>query len=278
MIVSNLTNGFGNNIFQCVAGKLMSSFHKTEHYFLCDENYYAKSFLENLGFKYLNDKKTLHQEKYFVINDNNYIASFDNNYSNNNFLLNGYFENKDYYENNRELILSWFPKVSNKKRKDLVFHFRTGDRLFYKNEFNSKPSPKAIENAINEFSFEKLYIVTDMHDWQKHTPDSISKLNFHLKVKPSESVSNKLAANYFNECYDMLSNFNPIVTKNNVLEDFNFIRTFDNILFQHGTMSWWASFLSDASKVGVYGPWRSWKGDSNKNLSNVKLKEWFKWE
>ena len=46
----------------------------------------------------------------------------------------------------------------------------------------------------------------------------------------------------------------------------------------YGTMSWWASFVSQASKVGVYGPWREWKGNSNKNLSNVNLEGWFKWE
>jgi hypothetical protein len=48
-------------------------------------------------------------------------------------------------------------------------------------------------------------------------------------------------------------------------------------MFEHGTLSWWAAFLSDASRVGVYGPWRPWKGASNKNLSNVPLDTWFKW-
>jgi len=75
-----------------------------------------------------------------------------------------------------------------------------------------------------------------------------------------------------------LDPFNPIVEKRSVGEDFNFIRTFDNILFEHGTMSWWAAFLSSAGKVGVYGPWRQWKGASNKNLSSVPLDNWFKWK
>ena len=63
-----------------------------------------------------------------------------------------------------------------------------------------------------------------------------------------------------------------------LIKDFNFIRTFDNILFEHGTLGWWAAFLSDASKVGVYGPWRAWKGKSNKNLSQVSLEGWFQWK
>ena len=40
MIISNITNGFGNNIFQCVAGKILSDFYNTQHFFYCsDPNY-----------------------------------------------------------------------------------------------------------------------------------------------------------------------------------------------------------------------------------------------
>jgi len=117
-----------------------------------------------------------------------------------------------------------------------------------------------------------------MYDWKKHTPESISSLNFHVQVPTEKSVTNEKAAKYFNELYEFFSDYNPIIKSDNVLNDFNFIRGFDNILFQHGTMSWWASFVSQASKVGVYGPWREWKGNSNKNLSNVDLEGWFKWD
>jgi len=36
MIVSHITNGFGNNIFQCVAGKILAEHHETEHYFITE--------------------------------------------------------------------------------------------------------------------------------------------------------------------------------------------------------------------------------------------------
>ena len=88
----------------------------------------------------------------------------------------------------------------------------------------------------------------------------------------------KDSVDYFNSFVEKFSKFDPIYEKRDVHEDFNFIRSFNNILFEHGTLSWWAAFLSDARKVGVYGPWRSWKGKSNKNLSNVQLDNWFKWE
>ena len=83
---------------------------------------------------------------------------------------------------------------------------------------------------------------------------------------------------YFNSFIEGFAEYEPIMEKRTIVEDFNFIRSFDNIMFQHGTLGWWASALSDASKVGVYGPWRPWKGTSNKNLSQVNFDGWFQWE
>lgn len=49
------------------------------------------------------------------------------------------------------------------------------------------------------------------------------------------------------------------------------------ILFQHGTMAWWAATLSHASRVGVYGPWRPTKGAKNKNLGRTDFPGWYSW-
>lgn len=276
MIISLLTNGFGNNIFQCVAGKLLSIHHKVDHFFICEiKNYNCINFLESLGFKHL---KNFNINNAIVINQDKYNELFNLNIKDKTIILKGFFEDKNIYENNRDLILSFFPKVNKTNNEDLVFHFRTGDRLFYKNEFNFKPSASSIKNAIDSFDFNNLYIVTDMYEWKEHTSETIKNLNFHVSVNPEESVDIDNAVSYYNNCFNMLQTYNPIVKNNNVLNDFNFIRSFDKILFQHGTMSWWASFLSDASRIGVYGPWRQWKGLSNKNLSEVSFKNWFQWK
>ena len=58
---------------------------------------------------------------------------------------------------------------------------------------------------------------------------------------------------------------------------FNFIRSFDKILFKNSTFSWWASVLSDASRVGVFGPWKPDKGKKNKNLGQADFPGWFSW-
>ena len=276
MIISQITNGFGNNLFQCVAGKLLADYHNTAHYFLPEVNDYECSvYLTKLGFKIFN-KNSL--ESPIIVNDQHYPLLFEERFKGKNIILKGYFENKDFYEKHRSGLIEWFPKVQKNNCEDLVFHFRTGDRLFYKNEFSSKPSPKQIKKAIDSFNFKRLHIVTDMPEWKKHDVESLSKLKFHVKVKKESAVDANQAVAYFNECFAELAEYDPIVVKRNVLQDFDFIRSFDKILFQHGTMSWWASFLSDASRIGVYGPWRPWKGNSNKNLSEVSLNTWFKWE
>ena len=173
--------------------------------------------------------------------------------------------------------MEWFPKVEKREDDDLVIHLRTGDRLFYKNEFYTKPKAQDYIDAINQFSFERVHIVTDLPEWKTYSESELESAKFHLQVPSEQKVPIEESVSYLNSLVDSLSQFEPIVKKRKVGEDFNFIRSFNNILFEHGTLGWWASFLSDANKVGVYGPWRPWKGSSNKNLSNVPLESWFKW-
>tara|TARA_R110002153_G_scaffold1395_1_gene7182 strand:- start:6937 stop:7764 length:828 start_codon:yes stop_codon:yes gene_type:complete len=275
MIASQLTNGFGNNLFQCIAGKLLATHLNREHFFISPyPDYYGDQFLRELGFR----KKALKDvaNKVFV-NEGNYNLAFSSSKEliQSNVVMNGYFENKDYYIHNRKIINSWFPNVEKRSDNDLVFHFRTGDRLFYKNEFDSKPSAERIKKAIDAFQFANLHIVTDLPEWKRYTFEEFKVLEFHVSVTGEKRVDNMLAYEYFTSCFDMLNSYNPNIKKRSVLEDFNFIRTFDNILFQHGTMAWWASLLSDASNISVYGPWRPWK-QNNKNLSEVP--GWVKWE
>ena len=98
-----------------------------------------------------------------------------------------------------------------------------------------------------------------------------------LSIQIMQRVEAQKSVDYFNSLVDCFSKYNPVFKKRSVADDFQFIRGFKNILFQHGTMSWWAAALSEAERVGVYGPWRPWKGASNKNLSNVPIDSWFKW-
>lgn len=274
MIIVKLTNGFGNNIFQMVAGRLLAEFKGCDLFFTEPFNkYYATSALEELGFVKYEEKMP---SVYKSVNDKNYVSSFKEK-CDKTIVLSGYFEDYRYYLPNRQRIIDWFPKV-NKTKKRLAVHLRTGDRLFMKNEFYLKPDVSSYKKAIDKFDFDEIYIVTDFPMWKRTTEEELSKIKFHTSISKSDSVPLGDSVKYFNSLFDMFEQYNPKHKNGDVLSDFQFIRSCDNILFEHGTLSWWAAFLSDAEKVGVYGPWRSWKGESNKNLSLVPLDTWFKWE
>ena len=275
MIVVKLTNGFGNNLFQYNAGRLLADLLHQE---ICgvvpSVDYYAIPCLEKLGF---NLDCSL-PPTYITVGDQQYSTAHHTDFQNNNILLDGYFEDYTIFKDDIDKIKGWYPKIDQRDDNDLVIHFRAGDRLFYKNEFDYKPSVEQYINAIQQFYFNQLYIVTDMPKWDYIHGEQLEQMKFHYDVPQNQRVDINLSVDYFNSFVGGFSQFRPIVKKRSLYEDFNFIRSFNNILFEHGTLGWWAATLSNAKRVGVYGPWRRWKGNRNKNLSNMNLPTWFKWE
>jgi hypothetical protein len=274
-VAIQLTNGFGNNIFQYVAARLLSEFLESDLVAIPpSKDYYGISELEKLGVTF--QSKVLNNP--IRINDSQYKMCYTDSLKGRDILLSGYFEDYTIYFNEIDKIKSWFPNFAPRDDKSLTVHMRTGDRLFMKNEFYTKPRAENYLEAIEKFDFDKLYIVTDMPDWAHVTEGSLKNMKFHLEVPANNKVPIEHSVKYFNEFVDGFSKYNPIFKKRSITEDFNFIRNSDNILFEHGTLSWWAAVLSQAKKVGVYGPWRPWKGQSNKNLSKIPLDNWFRWE
>ena len=274
-VAVQLTNGFGNNIFQYTAARLLAEYLESDLYLVPpSDDYYAIPDLESLGMDF--SKKNMTN----VINvvDKHYKMCYNNTLKGRNVFLSGYFEDYTHYINDLDTIKSWFPKLKTRQGNDLVIHMRTGDRLFMKNEFYTKPRAENYLKAIEKFDFDNLHIVTDMPKWDHTTADELSNMKFHLTVPQSERVPIEESVKFFNEFVEGFAKYNPVVEKRSIVDDFDFIRSSKNILFEHGTLSWWAAVLSDAKKVGVYGPWRPWKGKTNKNLSNIPLDNWFKWE
>ncbi len=277
MIYVRLTNGFGNNLFQCNAARLLAMHHKVDYCAIAPtKDYYGTEPLRSLGINVVGESPILSNAHRVV--DTNYIDAFNKKYKSSDILLIGYFEDYRYYHKTRNKIKSWYPEVEETNQKDLVVHFRTGDRLFFKNEFHLRPRADRYAEAISQFDFENLHIVTDMPVWEHITVEDLRAMKFHSSVPKEQSVSLEESVDFFNSFVDGFQQFSPIVQNRSLIEDFNFMRGFKNILFEHGTMSWWAAFLGDPKKVGVYGPWRSWKGKSNKNLSQIPLDGWFKWK
>ena len=274
MVYAQLTNGFGNNLFQYNAARLLATFHKQELVVVPpSSDYYGIEEFKKIGI----EVKSTDLPDCEKVNETNFTHYFNTQYKNSNLFVAGYFENYKFFKNNIELIKSWFPETRKHNTDDLILHLRAGDRLFYANEYDSKPRAQNYINAIKQFDFEKLHIVTDMPVWKTITVEELQDMKFHINVPEDKRVTAQQSVDYFNSLVDGLSQFEPIHSKNSVAEDFSLIRGFNNILFQHGTLAWWAAVLSEANKVGVYGPWRPWKGASNKNLSDINLEGWFKW-
>jgi hypothetical protein len=275
MVYVQLTNGFGNNLFQYNAARLLATFHGQELTALPPTpDYYGIEEFKKIGIRL----QTAQPPECERVNETNFTHYFNARYKNSNLLITGYFENYKFFKNNIDLIKTWFPETRKHNTDDLILHMRAGDRLFYTNEHDNKPQAENYINAIKQFDFEKLYIVTDMPEWKTITTDELQNMKFHVNVPEEQRVTPQQSVEYFNSLVKGLAQFEPIHSKNSVAEDFSFIRGFDNILFQHGTLAWWAAALSGAKKVGVYGPWRPWKGSSNKNLSDIDLEGWFKWD
>jgi len=275
-VTTQFTNGFGNNLFQYCAAHLLAEYHDATAYAVPPTpDYYGIPDLKALGIEFWPGRlPTMLQS----VSDANYTKMFDSIYKGAHFHLNGYFEDYRFYINHIEKIKSWFPLPVVREDSALVLHMRTGDRLFMKNEFYSKPRVDSYKRAIDQFEFSEFHIVTDMPTWEPVTPEELQAMKFHVNTLPDDRVPIEDSVKYFNELVEGFAPYNPQVTRRTVGEDFNFIRSFNNILFEHGTLSWWAAALSDAKKVGVYGPWRPWKGAKNKNLSQIPLSGWFRWD
>ena len=154
--------------------------------------------------------------------------------------------------------------------------------MFYNFHYDDKGEPivglDRIEAVLNKFNFKKLSIITDLPRWEKTTIDKMKNFKLHTDLNPLFLVNLNFAVKYHNNLIEKLNKYNPIIKNNDIASDFSYMLSFDNFLFQHSTLAWWAAVISGANKVGVYGPWRPFKKEKNKNLSQIPLEGWFKWE
>ena len=283
MIFVKLTNGFGNNLFQYIAGRLLAEHHHKKLILIPPfKDYYALSDIEQLNLFYDDICYDIDGKKIIRIQDNEYLLAFNKQMRNKDILLDGYFEDYTFYYDYIDQIKTWFKIPETKNNEDLVFHLRTGDRLFYKAHYDSKGNPLVgidrIENAINQFDYSKLYIVTDIPSWEETTINEMKNLKFHIEINPIYSIDIASAVNYHNSLIRSLNKYDPIIQNNGITSDFNFLLSFNMFLFQHSTLAWWAAVIGGTKQVGVYGPWRSYKKERNKNLSHIPLPGWFQWE
>ena len=219
--------------------------------------------------------------------DRHHLKWFSSEYSNCNFDFYSflfYFEDYTIYKPHMNKITSWFSSVKKKNTKDLVLHFRMKNRLVWETHYKNFIKPKRYKQIIKDnFNFERLYIVGDMEKWKYISKNDVIKVQREISIKyrknPTKFISADKSVEYMNEIIDNFKEFDPkLHHSKRFIDDFSFIRSFDKIMFKNSTFAWWAAFLSQASQVGVFGPWKPNKGkNKNRNLGRTDFPGWFSW-
>ena len=150
------------------------------------------------------------------------------NYKKENLLISGFFQHPKYYDESPALTRSMFilPPVEKRPPGDVVMHYRLGD-YYEVGKGGSVIHPTWYTGILMQrlkFNFrkQKLFIVTD---------DPEDKI---LKT---------------------FQRFQPTIVSDSPKHDFNFLREFDTILCGNSSFSWWASYLSDASRIFTFSRW-----------------------
>ena len=225
-------NGFGNQLFQYSFARLLAEERG------CDLTYSGFGrvcFASLLDYEFISEPE--HIVKYSP-EKHNILMTIDYDGD----IVYDYLENHLTYKNHIDKIRSWFPKVDKTNTDDLVVHLRRGD-----NGANINTLFEWYDEVIKSqnIQFDKVVLVTDGPEdtcslkFKKYYDAEIySTETINCKIWPESQTEKKERYKYD-------------------IKDFNFMRTFDKILFSNSTFSWWAAFLSDASEIYLNKDWQS---------------------
>ena len=281
----NFTIGFGNNLFQYVYGRLFAEKNNLE-----------------LVHRAIPELDIPEQQSAidrslptFYINDSNYKQCLYSDINlKNNFIINGYFEDYKFITPQLKNIQTWFTPCKITNKEDAILHLRLQNRLVQESHHKNHITADSIKNVLSKMQYKRLHIVTDAEKWGLHTALDIHKIQEQIKTGPNQSapwVSTEQSLEYINHLVEELSCLEPIVhcngakmirgsggLRDNFIEDFNLIRSFDKVIVHNSTFSWWAAALSGASQVAIFDPWKIAKEPSHRrNLGKTNFNGWFSW-
>lgn len=235
-------NGFGNQLFQYTLGRLIAKESNLELTYsselgrACSSSLLNHKFITEPEYIIQYDSK-IHRVEYQIDYEGDMI--YDD------------LENPHTYKNYLNEIKSWFKKVDKINSNDLVVHIRRGD-----NGDNINTPIDWYLKVMDNIEYDKVFLVTDEPN--------------HIDVK---EFLNKTNAKIFST--------STIITlddrknhKNQVIEDFNFIRSFDKILFSNSTFAWWASLLSESSEIYFNSDWQLRHHNGKIKLGETDYKNW----
>ena len=107
MVFVKLTNGFGNNLFQYIAGRLLADHHKKKLVLIPPfKDYYGLKEIIKLGLKLDAIENQIDLSNCELITERNYLLAYKNNCNKTNLVLEGYFEDYTYYYDHLKKIRS----------------------------------------------------------------------------------------------------------------------------------------------------------------------------
>ncbi len=286
-VVVNFTIGFGNNLFQYCYARLLAEKNNLD---------ISHGRIAELG---IAEKVSQIDDKLPIvsIDDSNYKkAFFIENLEGCNVFVNGYFEDYKIFKPYLSEIRSWFDKVEPSNYEDIIVHLRLQNRLIQTSHNKNHIHVDAFKEVLEKFNYKRLHIVTDAEKWTPYTLDDIEKIRKEISIGPnppsnSPWVNPEDSMEYMNHLIEGFEELDPIVHTNGAemiggsgglrgdfMEDFNLIRSFNQVVIFNSTFSWWAATLSGASEVAVFNPWKIAKPKKQRrNLGETSFDGWFSW-
>jgi len=286
-VAINFTIGFGNNLFQYVCGRLLAQKNNLS---------LRHSALEEVGIPAQLSPIDRSLPTVYV-NDSNYKkALFTESFKNQNVVVNGYFEDYRILRPHLDEIRTWFTPVEKTNNKDLILHLRLQNRLIQVSHNKNHITADSFISAIQKFDYDNLHIVTDAEKWTPYNLEDIEKIRHEIQIGPnpptnSPWVDPEQSLEYMNHLIEGFSDLNPTVHCNNAetiegsgglrggfVDDFNLLRSFNQVIVHNSTFSWWAATLSGAEHVAIFNPWKIAKpAHQRRNLGETSFPGWFNW-
>lgn len=286
-VVINFTIGFGNNLFQYTYGRL-----------LAEKNGLALAHraIPEVGVPESNISPD-NNLPVIMVDDSNYKkVFFTQDLSGYNVVINGYFEDYKILEDHLPEVRTWFDSIPRTNTDDLILHLRLQNRLIQVSHNKNHISVESFKKAIEEFDYKRLHIVTDAEKWTPYTLEDIEKIRDEISIGPNPSTNSPWAEphqslEYMNHLIEGFADLNPRVhcngaqtikgsggLRDSFVEDFNLLRSFNQVIIFNSTFSWWAATLSGAEKVAIFNPWKIAKPQNQRrNLGRTAFPGWFNW-
>ena len=227
MITYNTAGRIGNQLFQYTIARLLAEKIGFELGHQYDWNDTITATPLKPGKRYSNDPITIVEK----IDTGNIL---ERKYEKRHYHLSGFWQEAHYYLPYREQILGFFNEKATTKtdKANIVMHVRLSDyKIFGKG--GTVLDPQYYIDCLEYEIFDDLFIVTDA---------------------PNDD--------YFNA----FEKYNPIYNFGTEKQDFWFLTQFDRIICGNSSFSWWAAFLSNATKIFTPDCWIRNSNDINHSL------------